>query len=94
MIWNDQTRRETRRVLSRIPRLSWVAIADLFREDDRYAGDTTPQQFDYIQDPDDRKFAALAEAAGVVLITNDDHLLSSRARSGLTILTPVEFCRE
>jgi predicted nucleic acid-binding protein len=92
MIWNDQIRRETQHVLSRIPQLSWSSVAELFREDCRYAGDVTPEKFDFIQDPDDRKFAALSEAAGVVLITNDDHLLSNRDRAGLRILTPREFC--
>jgi predicted nucleic acid-binding protein len=91
MIWNDQIRRETQHVLSRIPHLSWSSMAELFREDSRYAGDIAPEKFDYIQDPDDRKFAALSEAAGVVLITNDDHLLSNRYRAGLKMLTPREF---
>jgi predicted nucleic acid-binding protein len=91
MIWNDQTRRETQHILSKIPRLSWSSVAELFREDDRYEGETFPEKFDYIPDPDDRKFAALSDAAGVVLITNDDHLLSSRRRAGLEIVTPREF---
>jgi predicted nucleic acid-binding protein len=91
MIWNDSTRRETQHVLSKIPHLSWSSVADLFREDARYAGEIAPGKFDYIQDPDDRKFAALSEAAGVVLITSDDHLLSHRDRTGLKVFTPREF---
>ena len=91
MIWNDPIRRETQHVLSKIPRISWTRVAELFREEGRYAGDIPLGKFDYIQDPDDRKFAALADAAGVVLITNDDHLLSHRDRTGLKVLTPREF---
>jgi predicted nucleic acid-binding protein len=91
MIWNNQTRRETQRILSKIPRVSWNSVAELFREGDRYEGETFPEKFDYIPDPDDRKFAALAQATGAVLITNDDHLLSNPHRAGLEILTPREF---
>ena len=92
MIWNDQTRRETQHILSRIPQLSWSSVAELFREEDRYREETCPEKFDYVPDVDDRKFAALSEAAGVALITNDEHLLSNRHRAGLEILTPREFC--
>jgi predicted nucleic acid-binding protein len=91
MIWNDQTRRETQYILSKIPRVSWSSVADLFREEDRYDGETSPEKFDYIPDADDRKFAALSDATGAVLITNDDHLLSNRDRAGLKILTPREY---
>ncbi len=93
MVWNEQTRRETQKILSRIPPLSWSGMAELFREEDRYDGETAPERFDYIPDADDRKFAALAEASGAVLITNDAHLLENRERAGLRILTPEEYCR-
>lgn len=91
MIWNNQTRRETQHILSKIPPISWTGVAELFREEDRFRGETSPEKFDYIPDIDDRKFAALSEAAGVALITNDDHLLSNRERAGLEILTPAEY---
>lgn len=91
LIWNEPVRRETQHVLSKIPRLSWGSVAELFREEHRFAGETSPEKFDYVEDPDDRKFAALSDAAGVVLITNDDHLLRHRDRAGLAILTPREF---
>jgi predicted nucleic acid-binding protein len=91
LVWNDAVRRETQHVLSKIPRLSWPGVEELFREEGRYGGDTFPERFDYIEDPDDRKFAALAEATGVVLVTSDDHLLSNRDRAGLQILTPREL---
>jgi predicted nucleic acid-binding protein len=91
MIWNEQTRRETQHVVSKIPPLSWSRVAELFREDDRYHRKTSPEKFDYIPDADDRKFAALSDATGAVLITNDDHLLSNRDRARLHILTPREY---
>jgi predicted nucleic acid-binding protein len=91
MIWNEETRRETQYILSKIPPVSWSKVAALFRDEDRYDGATSPEEFDYIPDADDRKFAALSEATGVALITNDDHLLSNRDRAGLEILTPREY---
>lgn len=94
LIWNEETRRETEHVLTRIPPVSWRDVAGLFRDEDRFEGETAPQTFDYIQDPDDRKYAALAAAAGVVLVSSDDHLLSNRDRGGLQILTPGEFWKQ
>ena len=93
MVWNEQTRRETQRILGRIPPLAWSAMAELFRDEDRYDGETAPEKFDYIPDTDDKKFAALAEASGAVLITNDAHLLDNRDRTGLRILRPEEYVR-
>src|SRR5215211_1222060 len=78
MVWNDATRREVERILRRIPRLSWERVAPLFREEWTYVGETHPEQFDYVPDPADRHFAALADAAGVPLVTSDDHLLQAR----------------
>jgi predicted nucleic acid-binding protein len=91
MIWNDQTRRETQHVLEKIPPLSWGSVETLFREEDCHHSETDPEKFRYISDPDDRKFAALTEATGAVLLTNDDDLLSNRGEARLDILTPTEF---
>jgi predicted nucleic acid-binding protein len=91
MIWNEPTRREIQYILDKIPPLSFGSVADLFREPDHYRGATQPQDFAAIPDPDDRKFAALADAAGAVLVTNDDHLLSQRDPTHLEILTPNEY---
>jgi predicted nucleic acid-binding protein len=91
MIWNEQTRREVEQILSKIPRLSWGRVADLFREEDQYVGETYPERFGYIPDPDDRKFAALSEATGVTLLSRDDDLLNSRAQAQVAILTPREY---
>jgi predicted nucleic acid-binding protein len=94
MIWNEATRREIEHVLRQIPRLSWERVAGLFREADRFQGETHPEQFDYVPDPADRKFAALADVTGVPLVTRDEDLLQGRARSRSPILTPGEFVRQ
>ena len=91
MVWSDATRREIERIVGKIPPLSGMKIADLFREENRYDGQMHLEKFHYISDPDDRKFAALAEATGAVLITSDDHLLSVREQSSVVIQTPGEF---
>ena len=91
MIWNDQTRGETQHILEKIPPLSWSSVAKLFRQEDYHHSETAPDEFDFIRDPDDRKFAALAEATGAALVTNDDDLLSKRDRARLEILTPGEY---
>ena len=91
MVWNDATRREIERIMHRIPPLRAQPVAQLFRPADRFAGPTHPERFASIPDPDDRKFAALAHAAGAVLISNDEHLLGHRDLPGLTALTPSEF---
>ena len=89
MIWDYQTRGETQHILNRIPPLSWSGVAELFRNEDCHHGGTAAENFAYIRDPDDRKFAALADATGAVLLTNDDDLLRARAR--LKVLTPREY---
>jgi len=91
IIWNEPTRREVEHILSKIPRLSWGRVAALFREEDLYVGETYPERFGYIPDPDDRKFAALSEATGVTLLSRDDDLLSSRDQAQVAILTPREY---
>jgi predicted nucleic acid-binding protein len=92
MVWNDETRRETQHILERIPPLSWSSVVELCREENRYRGKTAPEKFGHIPDPDDRKFAALAEATGAVLLTNDEHLLGIRDEASINnILTPAEY---
>ena len=91
MMWNDATRREIERIMQQIPPLRTIAAAERFRLADRFTGATHPERFGDIPDPDDRKFAALAQAAGAILISNDDHLLRHRDSRDLTVLTPGEF---
>lgn len=93
MVWNDATRREIERILHQIPPLRAHDVAQLFRPEDRFAAATHPERFADVPDPDDRKFAALAHAAGAILISNDEHLLRHRDRTDLTVLTPGEFWR-
>jgi predicted nucleic acid-binding protein len=91
IVWDDATREEIEHVLRRIPRLSWSAVAGLFRDQDRFDGDTHPDQFEYVLDPADRKFAAIAAAASVPLVTSDRGLLNARGRAPFPILKPSEF---
>jgi uncharacterized protein len=93
MIWNDATRREIERIMRQIPPLRAQGVSDLFRWEDRYAAPTHRERFAFIPDPDDRKFAALAQAAGATLVLNDDHLLSHRDRIDVPVLTPGECWR-
>jgi len=91
MVWDEETRRETRRVLERIPPLSWADVADLFRNEDRWPTTTDPGRFGQVPDATDRKFAALAHASGAVLISQDDDLLAHPERIDVLVLTPSEF---
>ena len=93
LVWDGPTQDETRAVLGRIPRISWDAVADLFREEERFAGETRPADFTAIEDPSDRKFAALAAAAMCLLVSSDRHLLDHRGRLGVPVLTPGELAR-
>lgn len=93
MIWNEATRREAEFILGRIPPLSRYEVDDLFRPEARFDGATHPQHFTRIHDPDDRKFAALAQATGAILISRDAHLLQPRDEMEATILTASEYCR-
>ncbi len=91
LVWNRETRRETEAIVRRIPPLRWERFAPLFRANSEYTGAVEPDAFRYVEDPDDRKFAALTAATGAALITNDDHLLAHRAQAGIRIRTPAEF---
>jgi predicted nucleic acid-binding protein len=91
MVWNEETRREIEHIMQQIPPLRGHDMSELFRPEDRYIAPTHPERFTSIPDPDDRKFAALAHAAGATLISNDDHLLRHRDRMDVPVLTPHEF---
>lgn len=92
MAWSEATRGETERVVRRIPPLSWEEFAGLFRDGERVeVSPSAADGFEIVADAEDRKFAALAEAAGAVLVTNDAHLLSARAALRAPVLTPREF---
>ena len=91
LVWDQATRRETERIVRQIPRLSWQAFAPLFRKEAEYTEEIAPGQFLNVEDPDDRKFAALSAASGSILITNDDHLIAPRSILDIEIRTPTEF---
>lgn len=91
LVWSEATRRETRSVLERIPRLSWADVASLFAPEGEHPGGTDPAAVSFVTDPEDRKFAALSRASGATLVSADDHLLSHRDR--LDVMPPGEFLR-
>lgn len=90
MVWNEATRRESQNVISEIPPQAWGRIESLFNKRTKFNGET-PGNFSLVKDPDDRKYAALASAAGAILITNDEHLMKVRAGLGLAVMSPKEF---
>ena len=92
LVWSEATRRETEHILRRIPKLSWDRVEPLFRPGQRQP-DGDPRAFDFVEDPDDRKFAALAAATGATLVSSDDHLLRHRGRTDLAIASPSAFLR-
>jgi uncharacterized protein len=91
MVWNDATRREIERIMHRIPPLRAHAMAEYFRPADRVTATIHPEWFAAIPDPDDRKFAALAYAAGAILISNDAHLLHYQGSLEVTVYPPGVF---
>ncbi len=91
LVWDDATRGETMRVLAKIPPIDEDEFVDLFDDDGHFDGSTTPEDFEIVADPADRKFAALAAAADVVLISNDSDLLDVRDELPVQVQTPSEF---
>jgi uncharacterized protein len=89
LIWDAPTRREPEMILRRIPRLDWESIADLFRPEGEFTGPVDPEAFAVIEDPDDRKFAALSAAARAPLVTSDKHVLANAV--GIEAVTPTAF---
>ncbi len=91
MIWNEETRDETRYILRKIPLLRWDEVTDLFNDRDRFTGTLDLNRYDYVDDAADRKFLALAEATGAALVSNDNHVLVHAERATVPVLTPSEF---
>ncbi len=89
-LWTEATRAETESVLRRIPRLGWTPVAPLFIEAGQRP-EVDPDTCAFVEDPADRKFAALALAAGCPLVTSDAHLLDHRERPGLEVVKPSMF---
>jgi len=91
LAWDPPTRQETRQVLERIPPLNWSEVEPLFAQGRRFDDAPPHPAFARISDPADRKFAALALAAGAVLVSSDRHLLSVRDDLPVTVRTPAEY---
>lgn len=89
LIWDAQTRDETRHVLTRIPPISWQAVADLYFEENLWPHATDLDAVEFVTDPEDRKFAALSMESGATLVSSDTDLLDHRAI--LDVLSPSEY---
>ncbi len=94
LVWNQRTRRETERIVRKIPVLRNSVLDGLFRAEDELRGKLSEAEFSFIADSEDRKFAALAVAANVPLITNDDHLLAWKERLTVPVMSPRELFEE
>lgn len=91
MVWSADTRRETQRMIEQIPRLSWQQFSGLFQEALEYRETLDYSVYQFVEDPDDRKFAALGEATNSAIVTNDSHLLAHQQRLAPPVMTPGEF---
>lgn len=91
MVWNAGTRAEIERIVHKIPPLSGTLLEAVFRELDHGPDETYPDNFAFVTDPDDRKFAALAEATRATLVTTDHHLLEVKHLLRVPVLRPGEL---
>lgn len=91
LIWNRATRGENEQILRRIPVLPNDFLEGLYREEDRWEPELDTAVFAYIEDPADRKFAALAVSGEAVLVSADQHLLRWRDRLETWVLRPGEL---
>jgi uncharacterized protein len=89
--WHTSTLEETRYQLKKIPPLSWEPFAALFSGKNQFEGELAVERYPFVPDPDDRKFAALAEATGAMLVTSDDHLLAVAAQLSVPVLAPARL---
>ncbi|MGD1924359.1 MAG: putative toxin-antitoxin system toxin component, PIN family [Paracoccaceae bacterium] len=86
LVWDAPTREETRQILTKIPRLSWDAVEDIFAPEEEWTGGIDLAAVSYVEDPEDRKFAALSIASGATLISSDSDLLDHADR--LNVMNP------
>jgi predicted nucleic acid-binding protein len=91
MAWTAGTRGEIEHTIRRIPVLKPSLLEGLFAEAWRKDDPAGLAEFDFVEDPADRKFAALAVAEGIPLVSNDDHLLRWVDRIPAPVLRPGEF---
>ena len=91
MPWTESTRHEVKAVLRSIPPLDWSDVEGLFRDEDRHDPEPDAGGLHWVQDPDDRKFAALARATDAILVSNDQDFLARRSEASFTVLSSSEF---
>ena len=91
LVWNERTRRESLRVVGKIPPLDEDYFAALFRPEGCFEGEVDEAAFAIIADVSDRKFAALARGAGVPLVSNDSDFLDVRDKLAIEVFRPTEF---
>lgn len=91
LVWNPAVRDETIRVVEQIPPLDASEVRGLFGTDGKFDAPTYPGRFEAVPDPTDRKFAALAESAAVVVVSSDSDLLEVRTELSVTVASPSEF---
>ena len=94
MVWNEQTRSESERILSKIPPISWSRFAGLFMTELRFDAPLNLGAYTVVPDIEDRKFAALAHATNSILITQDQHLLAQASCLPARVLSPSRFASE
>lgn len=88
LVWDEPTRAETERLLRKIPPIAWDDFSGLFRPEDRHEDPVDPSAFGVVPDPEDRKFAALAAAAGATLVSLDAHLLQASLEGHPAVVRP------
>ena len=93
VVWNAATRRESERIVRRIPPIAASRVLEVFMPAGELTEVVDESAFRFISDPDDRKFAALACATQATLLTQDAHLLSERERLSCRVMTPHECDR-
>lgn len=88
LVWNEATRSETRAVLEKIPPLDADELLRAFELHPEYTGQVELGTADVVEDPSDRKFAALAAAAQAMLVSLDDHLLAKADALTVPVVRP------
>ncbi len=94
MVWHQLTRQETKYIINKIPPLSWGAVEELFCPQWEYTDPLDLDAFQFVEDLQDRKFAALCHASGIPLITMDRGLLGAADTGALPIMNPKDFARD
>ncbi len=90
-VWHRDTRGENEHIVRKIRRLPQGLLEGVFWPENEFQGALDESEFDFIEDPADRKFAALAVSADAVLVSTDQHLLRWRDRLEARVLRPGEW---